>query len=75
MNLENVIKENLQGKEFVIDAKGNILTIDEIIKDLQNTKQGFEIPLSLSEIWEQEKPYYMTHGMNAFDCGYLGLKI
>ena len=48
--------------------------VNEVLDSLLTTYLGFELELSLEEIWEQEKEYYISHGMSAFDCGYCGKK-
>lgn len=42
----------------------------EILLDLDNTKQNFNLQLTIEELWEQEKLYYIFHGLSSFDLGY-----
>lgn len=41
-----------------------------IIKTIMETKTGFDIQKSLTEIFMDELPYIRLYGMTAFNCGY-----
>lgn len=44
----------------------------EIMCELRQTKKMFALNLSLSEIWQQEKPYLAEYGETSFNVGLLG---
>ena len=45
---------------------------NEVIRQLRETKKSFNLDLSLLQLWQQEKPYYIKYGMSSFDAGYAG---
>lgn len=48
--------------------------VERILSDLESTKQNFNLQLTIEELWEQEKLYYIFHQKSSFDLGYEGLK-
>ncbi len=45
---------------------------NEVIRQLRDVKKAFSLSMSLSQLWRQEKPYYIKYGMSSFDAGYAG---
>lgn len=45
---------------------------NDVIRQLRETKQTFDLDLSLFQLWRQEKPYYIKYGMSSFDAGFAG---
>lgn len=46
------------------------LSLRRIVEDTMSTQENFAPDKTLTEILQQEVPYYVKHGMNAFDSGY-----
>jgi len=61
--------DELRRKIIAEDLK---IPVDDVIQALKDDKAGFDLDLSLEELWEQEKPYFKELGMTAFSAGYLG---
>lgn len=49
--------------------------VQEVLSSLQVTQSEFCPGKTLEEIWDEEKHYYIQHGMSAFDCGYCGKEL
>ena len=55
-----------------IIAENLTVPVDSVIQALKDDKAGFDLDLTLEELWEQEKPYFKEFGMTAFSAGYRG---
>ena len=42
----------------------------EIAKSIINLKVEFDLNLSLAQLWEQEKTYFLNYGCTSFEAGY-----
>ena len=66
------IVKSLLTKEDLAPHK---LTHTQVVGMIKQEIQGFGIDLPFEEVLKQELPYIKQHGMTAFNCGYVGLKL
>jgi len=66
--LLQLIKQTVP-EQTVIDSG---ISYENMMGSVLSTKLEFCPNLTAKQVFEQEKQYYIQHGMSAFDCGYCG---